>query len=148
RSAAEHRIRRAVAALARRYPFARELVNTGRMAQANPYPASRSAGAGARSLQNVAFDATTLMRCLAKGTRFLGLAIGADGAALQRLEPLRSRWPVEFRGLDAASPLAVHLGVAAGSFVLVRPDAYVAATLADASPAGVEAALRAALARL
>ncbi|MDQ6628655.1 MAG: FAD-dependent monooxygenase [Pseudomonadota bacterium] len=147
RSAAEHRIRRAVAALARRYPFARALVNTGRMAQANPYPASRWAGAGARSLQNVAFDGTTLMRCLADGTRFLGLAIGADGAALQRLEPLRTRWPVDFRGLDAASPLAAHLGVAAGSFVLVRPDAYIAATLADASPAGVEAALRAALAR-
>jgi 3-(3-hydroxy-phenyl)propionate hydroxylase len=38
RSAAEHRMRRAVVDLARRHEFARRLANTGRMAQANAYP--------------------------------------------------------------------------------------------------------------
>jgi len=38
RSAAEHRLRRAVVALARTHEFARRVANTGRMAQANAYP--------------------------------------------------------------------------------------------------------------
>ena len=38
-----------------------------------------------------------------------------------------------------------HLGAAAGTVVLVRPDAYVAATLAAATPDAVAAALRDAL---
>src|SRR5664280_119408 len=146
RSAAEHRIRRAIAALARRHEFARSLTNTGRMAQANAYPPSAWAEAGARSVQNVAFDGTTLMACLGEGTRFLGIAVGADAAMLAALEPIGSAWPIDFRGIDAASPLAAHLGAAPGTFVLVRPDAYVAATLVDATPARIESTLRAALA--
>ncbi len=146
RSAAEHRIRRAVAALARRHAFARALMNTGRMAQANDYPPSCFAEGGARSVQNIAFDGTTPMRCLAGGTRFLGLAIGADAAALDALAPLGERWPVAFRGLAAGSALATHLGAADGSVVLIRPDAYVAANVRDATPPAIEAALRAALA--
>ena len=38
--------------------------------------------------------------------------------------------------------LATHLGAGAGAFVLVRPDAYVAAELAAATAEAVEAALR------
>ena len=116
------------------------------MAQANDYPPSAWAGAGARSVQNVAFDGTTLMACLCEGTRFLGLAMGADADALEHLAMLSARWPIDFRAVDAASPLAVHLGAAAGTLVLVRPDAYVAATLPEATTAAVEPALRAALA--
>src|SRR6185436_9419054 len=86
RSRAEHRIRRAVCTLAKRHEFARKLANTGRMAQANAYPPSRWAKDGARSVQNVAEGGTTLMRSLAGGTRFLGLAIGADAASLARLD--------------------------------------------------------------
>ncbi len=145
RSAAEHRIRRAVSALARKHEFARRLSNTGRMAQANDYPPSAWAKDGARSVQNVAFDGTTLMRCLADGTRFLGLAIGVDAATLASLDALRARGPIVFRGIDAASPLAGHLGAAAGTVVLVRPDAYVAARVPAANVAAIEAALRNAL---
>jgi 3-(3-hydroxy-phenyl)propionate hydroxylase len=145
RSAAEHRIRRAVATLARRHEFARRLSNTGRMAQANDYPASAWAGDGARSVQNVAFDGTTLMRCLAEGTRFLGLVVGADAATIDRLSALRGRWPIDFRGVDAVGPLATHVGAAAGTVVIVRPDAYVAARVPAADAARIEAALRAAL---
>ena len=56
RSAAEHRLRRAVVALARRTSSHR-VANTGRMAQANAYPPSPWAPGGARSLQNVASTA-------------------------------------------------------------------------------------------
>jgi 3-(3-hydroxy-phenyl)propionate hydroxylase len=146
RSAAEHRIRRAVSALAKRHEFARRLSNTGRMAQANDYPPSARAPGGARSVQNVAFDGTTLMQCLCDGTRFLGLAIGADDGALEHLAMLSARWPVDFRAVDAASPLATHLGAAPGALVLLRPDAYVAATLPEATIGAVENALHAALA--
>ncbi|HWK82935.1 MAG TPA: FAD-dependent monooxygenase [Caldimonas sp.] len=147
RSAAEHRLRRAVSALARRHEFARRLSNTGRMAQANDYPPSRWAWGGARSVQNVAFDGTTLMRCLREGTRFLGVAVGADAAELARLNALSARWPVDFRSVDAASPLATHLGAAAGTVVLIRPDAYVAAIVPAAMAGSTSVALRAALAR-
>jgi len=47
--------------------------------------------------------------------------------------------------VDGTGALARHLGAAPGSFVLVRPDAYVAAQLASAAPAAIEAALRRAL---
>ena len=96
-------------------------------------------------MQNVAFDGTTLMRCLAGGTRFLGLAFGADAATLVRLDELAALFPIDFRRVDAAGPLAAHLGAAAGTVVIVRPDAYVAATLAEATPDAVAAAMRDAL---
>ncbi len=146
RSAAEHRIRRAVSALARTHEFARRLSNTGRMAQANDYPPSAWARGGARSVQNVAFDGTTLMQCLREGTRFLGLAIGADADTLEHLAMLGARWPIDLRVVDADSPLAAHLGAAPGTLVLVRPDAYIAARLPDATTGAVELALRSALA--
>ena len=145
RSAAEHRIRRAVLALARRHEFARRLANTGRMAQANAYPPSPWAPAGARSLQNVAFAGTTLMRCLADDTRLLGLGVGASAAALSALQPIAARLPVAFCAIDADSELVRHLGARPGSVVLVRPDAYVAAQIDAATPERVEAALRNAL---
>jgi 3-(3-hydroxy-phenyl)propionate hydroxylase len=147
RSAAEHRIRRAVSTLARKHEFARRLSNTGRMAQANDYPPSPWAKAGARSVQNVAFESgEALMHWLREGTRFLGLAIGGDAGSLDRFAALSARWPIDFRAVDAKSALAAHLGVKPGTLVLVRPDAYVAATLPEASPAAIESALRAALA--
>ena len=145
RSAAEHRIRRAVAALARRHAFARAMMNTGRMAEANAYPPSPWSDEGARSLQNVAFDGTTPMRCLADGTRFVALAVGLDAAALDAFAPLVARWPIAIRSIANDSPLALHLGVTDGSVVLVRPDAYVAASVRAATPEAIETALRAAL---
>ena len=145
RSAAEHRLRRAVVALARTHPFARKLANTGRMAQANDYPPSRWAPAGARSLQNVALGATTVMQLLAGGTRFLGLWIGASDADIASLADVARRLPIAAHAVAVDSALGAHLA-AAGTLVLVRPDAYVAATIATPTPDRVEAALRRALA--
>ncbi len=145
RSRAEHRIRRAVCALAKGHEFARKLANTGRMAQANAYPASPWASEGAHSVQNVAFGGTSLMHCLRGETRFLGLAVGADAATLAWLDEEAALLPIDFRALDPTGPLARHLGATAGQVVIVRPDAYVAATLPEATPHAVEAAMRAAL---
>ena len=145
RSAAEHRMRRAVVALARRHEFARRLSNTGRMAQANAYPPSACAPGGAWSVQNVAFDGTTVMQCLAGRTCFVAFALGADAATLATLRSLTDRYPVEVRGLEAASPLALHFGAAEGAVMLVRPDAYVAAVLLEPSVKTLERALCAAL---
>ncbi|MEO8836051.1 MAG: FAD-dependent oxidoreductase, partial [Caldimonas sp.] len=147
RSAAEHRLRRAVVALARGHAFARKIANTGRMAQANAYPPSRWAPAGARSLQNVAVDGTTVMRLLADGTRFLGLWLGASAAEVASLATLSERWPLTVRAVVPDGDLARHLDAGPGTFVLVRPDAYVAAQLAAPSPAAIEAALGRALSR-
>ncbi len=145
RSAAEHRMRRAVVALARTHEFARRLANTGRMAQANAYPTSPWAPGGARSLQNVIVGETTVMRLLAEGTRFLGLWIGASDADLASLDDLATRWPLVVRAASADGDVARQLGAGAGTFVLVRPDAYVAAELSAPTPAAVETALRRAL---
>ena len=147
RSAAEHRLRRAVVALARRHEFARRIANTGRMAQANAYPPSPWAPAGAMSLQNVAGEGTTVMRLLGEGTRFLGLWLGASRDQVAALNAeLGQRWPLAVHAVDSAGALARHLGADAGTFVLVRPDAYVAARIESATPARVAAALGRALA--
>jgi 3-(3-hydroxy-phenyl)propionate hydroxylase len=146
RSAAEHRLRRAVVALARTHEFARRVANTGRMAQANAYPPSPWAPVGARSLQNVALDGTSVMRLLGDGTRFLGLWLGASRDQAAALEDkLAPRWPLAVHAVDGDGALARHLGAAPGSFVLVRPDAYVAARLESAAPAAIDTALRRAL---
>jgi len=147
RSAAEHRLRRAVVALARTHEFARKLANTGRMAQANAYPSSHCAPGGARSLQNVAFEGTSVMRELTEGTRFLGLWFGAGDAELASVQALEERWPVRFRSVAADGALARHLKAEAGTLVLVRPDAYVTALVDRATPGFVEALLRSALGR-
>jgi 3-(3-hydroxy-phenyl)propionate hydroxylase len=146
RSSAEHRLRRAVVALARTHSFARKLANTGRMAQANDYPPSPWAPEGVRSLQNVAIGATTVAQLLAGETRFLGLWLGAGDADLDALGDLGRRLPIAIRKVAVEGALARHLGVGHGTFVLVRPDAYVAATIVSPSAVSIEAALRRALA--
>ena len=145
RSAHEHRMRRAVVALARTHEFARRLANTGRMAQANAYPPSPWAPGGACSLQNVAVGETTVMHLLADGTRFLAVWIGASEADLATLRDVAAHWPLIVRGAGADGDVARVLGVGAGTFVLVRPDAYVAAELVAPTAEAVESALRRAL---
>ncbi|MEO5843426.1 MAG: FAD-dependent oxidoreductase [Caldimonas sp.] len=146
RSAAEHRLRRAVVALARTHAFARRIANTGRMAQANVYPPSPWASDGASSLQNIAAFGTTVMQLLGDGTRFLGLWFGAGVEAAKALDAdLGARRPLAVHAVALSGTLARLLGATAGTFVLVRPDAYVAAQIAAATPASIEAALGRAL---
>lgn len=148
RSPAEHTLRRAVLALARQHPFARTLVNTGRMSMANDYPPSACLPQGARSVQNLALPdrqgrPTALMHLLRQGTHCLGLwfapTTGARAEAEARLR--QTGLPARLVAIggpeadlhDPDEVLARHLGLppgaSAGTLCLLRPDAYLAATL-------------------
>jgi len=161
RSPAEHTLRRAALALARKYAFARALVNTGRMSVANDYPPSSCLPQGARSVQNLALQdrqgqTTPLMHLLRQGTHCLGLwfapAAGARAEAEARLR--QSGLPARLLAIggpeadlhDPDAVLARHLGLApgasAGTLCLLRPDAYLAATLPACTADALIEALR------
>jgi 3-(3-hydroxy-phenyl)propionate hydroxylase len=162
RSPAEHTLRRAVVALAARHPFARALVNTGRMSVANDYPAAPHLPEGGRTVQNLPLRwsdgrPTTPMQLLADGTKCLALWYAPTRAQAEAAAELTASLPLQLvavggeSGLPTLQPedtLARHLGVESpGSFCLVRPDAYRAALLTDPTPAAIAAALHAALAQ-
>src|SRR3990167_8083191 len=149
----ERTFRQATIGLARQYPFARSLINTGRMAVANPYSHSsacpyRAGGGAGLSVQNVRF-------AWADGTRgcvndLLDWAAGSllvlvfgdlSAAALQRLRrlcldaPVRS---VQVLGPDATAQALEHVRDPQGhlqgachvfghAWALLRPDGYLAA---------------------
>ena len=76
-SPAEHTLRRAAVALARAMPFARPLINTGRMSVANPYRVGARLPQGGRTVQNLQLKwrggaATSLMELLAENTQCVG----------------------------------------------------------------------------
>jgi 3-(3-hydroxy-phenyl)propionate hydroxylase len=149
-SPVEKLFRDAALGLARQHEFARQLVNTGRMAVANAYTQSQAChSTGGRSVQNVAFEwgdgsrgtVNELVEWAAG--RLLVLLFGsASAAALQRLRELGETADVCCVQVAAAgeSPAAKefvrdpdgHLRGACHVFghawALLRPDAYVAAT--------------------
>jgi 3-(3-hydroxy-phenyl)propionate hydroxylase len=146
----EKLFRDAALGLARQHLFARQFVNTGRMAVANPYSRSSACQAtGGLSVQNVAFEwpdgspgrVNDLLRW-ADG-RLLVLVFGDVAAsALARLRSLSETAPlrcVQVLGPDDPPTAAEsvrdpkgHLQGACHVFghawALVRPDSYVAAT--------------------
>ncbi|AEG94243.1 FAD-dependent oxidoreductase [Ramlibacter tataouinensis] len=154
----ERTFRQAALSLAKQYLFARQLVNTGRMAVANPYTRSSACdGGGGQSVQNVGFQwvdgspgvVNDLLRWA--GLRLLLLVFGeVDGAALRRLRELCASAPLrcvqvvgadqraaihehvrDLRGhLQGACHVFGHVPVKEprGSWALLRPDSYVAAT--------------------
>ena len=157
RSAAEHTLRRAVVELAARYPFARALVNTGRMSVANDYPAAPHLPEGAKTVQNLPLTMqdgtpTSVMELLrGNGTRWLGLWFAPTRAQAAQARELEARMPLQVlavggdSGLPAllgSEPLARHLGnPPPGGLVLVRPDAYRAACLPEPDAHAIAALL-------
>jgi 3-(3-hydroxy-phenyl)propionate hydroxylase len=147
---AEKLFRDAALSLARQFVFARQFVNTGRMAIANPYSRSSACErSGGQSVQNVAFQwpdgspgsVNDLLRW-AEG-RLLVLVFGAaSSAALGRLRGLAETAPVrciQVLGLLEPAGALEHVRDPKGhlqgachvfghAWALVRPDAYVAAT--------------------
>jgi 3-(3-hydroxy-phenyl)propionate hydroxylase len=146
----EKTFRHAALSLARQHMFARQFVNTGRMAVANPYTHSSACDeTGGQSVQNVALawpdgsrgEVNDLLRW-ADG-RLLVLIFGtASPTALERLRSLCETAPlraVQVLGPDEP-PGAMeyvrdpkgHLQGACHVFghawALIRPDSYVAAT--------------------
>jgi 3-(3-hydroxy-phenyl)propionate hydroxylase len=136
--------------LARQYVFARQLVNTGRMAIANPYTRSSVCDeSGGVSMQNVGFlwpdgSKGTVNDLLGwAGGRLVLLVFGdTSRQGYERLRALSETAPVRtVQVLGADDPAAViehvrdpegHLQGACRVFghawALVRPDSYIAAT--------------------
>ncbi|MBX3655246.1 MAG: FAD-dependent monooxygenase [Ramlibacter sp.] len=146
----ERLFRTAAIGLARQYPFARQFVNTGRMAIANPYSASSACeGTGGLSVQNVglrwADDSAGTTNDLLRWAhgRPLVLVFGDIGAqGLQRLRALAAGTPVRCvqvigthgraealeHVIDPQGHLQGACHVFGHAWALVRPDSYVAAT--------------------
>lgn len=146
----EKRFRDAALSLARQHLFARQLVNTGRMAIANPYTASSACEpGGGQSVQNVAFEwapgrhgvVNDLLRW-ADGNLLLLVFGGLPPAALRRLRDVAASAPVrvvQVVGPDERPAAREHVRDPQGhlqgachvfghAWALVRPDSYVAAT--------------------
>jgi len=146
----ERVFRHATISLARQYPFARQLVNTGRMAVANSYTRSSICDrTGGQSVQNVAFQwakgrAGTVNELLAWADGNLLLLVFGDLSATagERLGQIASHAPlrcVQVLGPDTRPLAREHvrdpLGHLQGAchvfghaWALVRPDGYLAAT--------------------
>jgi 3-(3-hydroxy-phenyl)propionate hydroxylase len=158
-SPAERTLRNAAIGLAREHPFARDLVNTGRLSVANPYPDSPAVTAAGWSVPNVPIAlpggerSTLVALAQAAGTVFLGILYapsrGEELAAFAHLEA--SGLPFRFfvcgpGGIgDPEGKLQAVLRAEPGTFALIRPDLYLAALVPNSSPAAAEAALRKAL---
>lgn len=150
----ERCFRTAAISLARQYPFARSLVNTGRMAVANNYTRSSICDStGGQSVQNVAFrwadGAQGAINDLLQwaGGDLLVLVFGElTAAGLQRLRQLAQHAPVRsvqvlgphdraqarehVRDINARGTGHVRgaCQVSGPAWALVRPDGYLAAT--------------------
>ena len=149
-SPVEKTFRDAALGLARQYVFARQLVNTGRMAIANPYSRSSAcAPTGGQSVQNVNFlwpdGSTGTVNDLLEwaGGRLLLLLFGdTSPQCLQRLRALGETAPVRsvhVLGADDPARAVEHVRDPEGhlqgachvfghAWALLRPDSYVAAT--------------------
>ncbi|MBA3771057.1 MAG: FAD-dependent monooxygenase [Ramlibacter sp.] len=142
--------RDAALGLARQYVFARQFVNTGRMAIANPYTNSRACDrGGGQPVQNVSYQwsdgsSGTVNDLLAWADgRLLLLLFGDMGrTSLERLRALAGTAAlrcVQVLGADDPATAVEHVRDPKGhlqgachvfghAWALVRPDSYVAAT--------------------
>jgi 3-(3-hydroxy-phenyl)propionate hydroxylase len=148
----EHRLRNAVLDLARRFEFARALVNTGRLSQPFAYRDSSLTSAGGEALENVALTLPDgragALSDLLRGDGAIFLALCFPGAA-----PLALARP-DLRIYACNAEIGVHptlRGAALaelgrpGEVLLVRPDQHVAARLMMPEPHQITAALDRAL---
>jgi 3-(3-hydroxy-phenyl)propionate hydroxylase len=161
----EKLFRTAALSLARQHVFARQFVNTGRMAIANPYTRSGACDAGGgQSVQNVSFQwadgsAGTVNDLLqwADGRLLVLLFGSASGSDLRHLQALAQAAPlvcVQVVGQGDAAAAREHVldpkghlrgacHVFGHTWALVRPDSYAAATGQDVDAALVRAVSRA-----
>ena len=157
--------RTAALGLARQYVFARQLVNTGRMAIANPYTRSTACGDnGGLPVQNVSFQwadgSTGTVNDLLQWAdgRLLLLMFGdVSPACLQRLGSLVETAPlrcVQVLGVDDRATAVEHVRDPKGhlqgachvfghAWALLRPDSYIAASGETIDASLVEAVAKA-----
>jgi 3-(3-hydroxy-phenyl)propionate hydroxylase len=162
----ERDFRAAVLDLARRRPFARALVNGGRLSDPFVYADSPLTTSGGHAAPNPPATlpggrAGHLFDLARGGARFLGLwfapaADAAEAAAIRAVAD--NRTPLETFAVgadlpgfaridDPAGKLAKGFKAAAGDYVLLRPDQHVAAHLRPAGAAALRAAVDRAMAR-
>ncbi len=163
----ERVFRNATIQLAKKHAFARSLINTGRMAVANPYsrsPISAPELAQSHSVQNVSFqwaDGSTgqLNQLLQWAKAWPLLLVWADSLAggASRQQWLRSGWhlharivwvqtkasaiPLRETIVDKPLRLAHACGLSGTGWALIRPDSYLAARGERYCAAQLEAAL-------
>ena len=160
RTPAERMMRNAVVDLARRHPFGRSLVNTGRMSMASTYtrselaegPLRESSGIDARGaglpLQNVALDGPGDLVTLVRGSGGRLVVVAADAAAAASVDRVRTeRLPIAWFAAGAGLPrgwtpiaaapgarcgLDESLGLQPGRVLVVRPDLHSAGCVVPA----------------
>lgn len=166
-SKAERVLRDAVISLAREYPFARPLVNTGRMSVAYRYDLSPLTTNDGTAIPNIPLTLPNgkpgaLLDLFEGENRFLALWFSEQGLSssqvkametLQREEP-NLRWAVysaSGRGTktfgDRGGKLKQVLGITGDCVCLIRPDLHLAAKLVRSTTASIRNALHRALAK-
>ena len=171
KSAASRLFRDAVLSLARTQPFARTLVNSGRLStpttlhgsplntpDSQPFAGAMVPGAAAADAPVTCADGRDGWLLKQLGSGFTAL-VGADGTLARTLQGLTVRGfalaviaiaPAGTRTVDALvdrdDAVARRYDLQPGTVVLLRPDAHVCARWRRPTPAQVEAAMRRALA--
>ncbi|KRB72963.1 FAD-dependent oxidoreductase [Noviherbaspirillum sp. Root189] len=158
----ERIMRKAVLDLAREFPFARALVNTGRLSVPNDYPDSPVVQHGGHSVPNlpIGLPDRTVSNLVelsrSHGTAYLGICFQHPGPEqLDALRELTARYRcfaiylcnVEGAGLPTLrddGALARAVGAECG-FALLRPDLHVAGRLQHVTAPQAEALLKRAL---
>ena len=134
------------------------------MSVANDYPTSPWLPQGSRTVQNLTLQdaqgqSQSLMDLLRQGTRFVGLWFAPPPDEAQHACRELAALPVDLYAIghsevlpvkqDPEGVLARHLGMdpaaCAGTLCLVRPDAYLAATIPACRAAHLQQALQTAL---
>ena len=154
KAGAQTLLRSAVLGLAKTQPFARALVNTGRMSVANAYLASRLnvGDAAGKHVQNVSLNVdgrtSTLLEWMTQqraGVLLVG--IGSSPAPLMHLLPAALK--PDHLVIEASSALAKQLGglndELAEGLAIIRPDLYCAGTCSWADAPAMIARFRAEL---
>ncbi|AOO84916.1 hypothetical protein BHK69_29735 (plasmid) [Bosea vaviloviae] len=149
----ERLIQEQVIALARRYPFARALVNTGRLSEAFAYPTSPFiAFGGGGSVPNARIGyadgrSGTLVDLVRDGSSFILLtrnpATPAPEHAMLKVLSIGQGDGADIR--DPAGELSERLGLSRHEAVLIRPDLHIAGHLDEVGEDSVHALLAAAL---
>ncbi|HEV2604717.1 MAG TPA: FAD-dependent monooxygenase [Microvirga sp.] len=147
RSAFERELRKAVASLARSFPFARALVNTGRMSQAFDYWDSPLTTNGGAQVPNVPIrqdDGTTgVLADLLKGpdAPFLVLCFPGSGAPRASSSVRVFAVGEAIDGLPLLSGDRLESLGGSREVLVIRPDQHLAARLIDPSRDEVERAI-------
>ena len=159
RSEGERTLRAAALALARKYPFARALINTGRLSAAHTYSSSTLVTSGGQCVQNVPIILADGKRAclidLVSGTPCVFLALWspsrtANASVVTGLRSLEADFPIKLLAVgthpmvnsirDADGTLARELRLEPGFVVLIRPDLHVAGVFAEGDLPALQAA--------